>query len=705
MTDQFSHTERDRRDRDHPGVTRRGFLGGAAAVGASAIGLAATTATSVTGAGAAHAVPSGGGYLVGAGRGDITGVIAGQGMMGYSDLEQVATGLLQRVWARAYIIADAATGKRVVFVNADLALIFESHRVGVMRELRKRFGSTYTDENVNLNATHNHNSCGGTAWDYAYVLAALGHRENSYRAEIDGIVEAIVAAHRSLAPGTLEIGHSELHNASANRSLDAFTNNPAPDKNHFPEHIDPQVTGLRLRQGGNVIGEITWFATHGTSLTDANTLISTDNKGYASYLAESRNPGVVASFPQTNAGDMTPNLWLRKMNPGGPTDDRRANCAIIGERQFQAGQRALGSARTLRGGIDYAYRFINMADVHIDGHYTPDGRAARTTPAIMGAGAAATSTEDNTRSQLSFLHEGMVLPFAWALGIDTNVTPPEWAQQIQAPKFDLFPLGYLPPRPWIQETLPIQLIRIGDLVLAAGPAEFTIVAGLRIRRIVADALRVPLENVLLQGYSNGYSQYVTTPEEYLSQQYEGGETLFGRFTLCAYMQEFDRLARAMAAGRTLGAGPRPADTSGLQPDLLGGVPADTPVRGTTFGAVTAAPKATYAAGQTMSVSFSGAHPRNKVHRTRADGSPTDGYYVIERFDGGRWITAEDDNNWNSELNWARPAGDDSASTITIIWRIPQGTSGRHRIRYFGDAKTAAGQLTSFVGVSPAFEVG
>lgn len=683
------------------GVSRRGLMAGAA--GATALGLAA--AATVTSASPAKAAPAGG-YLVGAGRGDVTGAIAGQGMMGYSDLSQVATGLLQRIWARAYIIADAATGRRVVFVNADLACIFESHRVGVMKALAQRFGNVYTNENVNINATHNHNSCGGTAWDYAYVLAALGHRENSYRAEVDGIVEAITAAHHSLGPGTLEFGHSELHDASANRSLQAFILNPEPDKKHFPEHIDPQVTALRLRQGGKVIGEISWFATHGTSLTDANTLIGPDNKGYASHLAESANPGVVASFPQTNAGDMTPNLWLRKLNPGGPTNDHRTNRAIIGERQYRAGERALRSARPLSGGIDYAYRFVDLADVRIDGRYTPDGKPARTTPAIMGAAAAATSTEDNTRSQLSFLHEGMTLPFARALGVDSRATPPSWALTIQAPKLPLFPLGYLPPRPWIQQVLPIQLIRIGDLVLIGGPAEFTIVAGLRIRRIVADALRVPLENTLLQGYSNAYSQYVTTPEEYLSQQYEGGETVFGRYTLCAYMQEFDRLARAMAAGRKLDGGPTPGDTSGLQPDLLSPVPADTPVRGTTFGAVTTAPKSNYTAGQNVSVSFSGAHPSNRVRRVRADGSaPTDGYYVIERFDGGRWIVADDDAGTNSELDWKRPRGQDAASIVTINWRIPQGTKGRHRIRYFGDVKEASGRLRGIVGVSPAFEVG
>jgi neutral ceramidase len=39
-------------------------------------------------------------------------------------------------------------------------------------------------------------------------------------------------------------------------------------------------------------------------------------------------------------------------------------------------------------------------------------------------------------------------------------------------------------------------------VLACGPAEYTVVSGLRIRRVVAHALGVPIENVLMQGYAN-----------------------------------------------------------------------------------------------------------------------------------------------------------------------------------------------------------
>ncbi len=679
-------------------ITRRHLLSAAAV---TAAGATAAAVTGTGGTGRATADPGAAGYLVGAGKGDMTGAIAGQGMMGYSDAEQVAEGLLQRTWARAFIIADAATGSRVLFITADIACIFTSHHNRLLAALRKRYGNTYNEHNVNLNATHNHNSCGGTSWDYAYTLAAMGHRHNSFEAELAGLLEAVDEAHRSLGPGTVELGFSELHNASANRSLPAFRLNPAHDRNHFPGQIDPQVTAIRLRRGGASIGEIVWFATHGTSLTDANFLIGPDNKGYASYLAEHREPGLISAHAQTNAGDMTPNLWLRKMNPGGPTENNRTNRIMIGQRQDAAGQAALGAARALSGGIDAATTYLNLADMHIDGHYTPNGKAARTSPAMMGMAAAATSMEDNTRSQLAILHEGMRNELTMALGAAVLPTPEPWMVYSQAPKAELFPLGLLPPRPWIEQTLPIQLIRIGDLVLAAMPSETTIVAGLRIRRIVADALKVPLENVLLQGYANGYSQYTTTPEEYVAQQYEGGETLFGRWTLCAYMQEFDKMARAMARGSRRPLGHRPGDRADLQPDLLGSQPADTPMPGKKFGQVVSKVPGKAAAGSTVTVSFCGAYPTNKIRR----GKGTQGYYAVEQQTGAGWQVAFDDDNECTEMKWERPGGSSSASKVTVTWRIPQGAAGRYRIRYYGDAKSASGKLTAISGNSGPIDVG
>ncbi|NED61293.1 alkaline ceramidase, partial [Streptomyces sp. SID10244] len=143
-------------------VTRRQLLAGVAAtaVGGGAAALTAGTPAADAAPKATGPVPGAGStdLLVGCGIADITGAIAGQGMMGYSDADQVAAGLLQRCWARAYIIVDRATGERVVFVTADIACLFESHHMGLMPLLRQRFGSRYTERNVNLNATHSHAS-------------------------------------------------------------------------------------------------------------------------------------------------------------------------------------------------------------------------------------------------------------------------------------------------------------------------------------------------------------------------------------------------------------------------------------------------------------------------------------------------------------------------------------------------------------------
>ncbi|GAC54851.1 neutral/alkaline ceramidase [Gordonia amicalis] len=677
-------------------VTRRQLIAGAAVTAAGA-GLALSTGQ----AGRASAAPADStDYLVGCGIGDVTGAVAGQGMMGYSNPEQVAAGLLQRCWARAYIIVDQATGKRVVFLTADIACLFQSHHMGLMEKLSKRFGSLYTEANVNLNAQHSHASCGGTAWDYAYSLAAFGFKKNSYDAEVNGMFAAIVRAHDNLAPGTITIGREELHNASANRSRVAFDANPSSDKKLFPNAIDPQVTVLRLRHvDGKDVGAITWFSTHGTSLADHNVLIAGDNKGYASYLWERTQPGFVAAFPQTNSGDMTPNLSLKWFTPSGPTTDNKRNCELIGERQYIAGRRAFDATRPMtRGGVDSVTRYVDMSAVRVSGTFTPDGKPASTTPAMMGAAAAATSSEDNYEQPLPLLVEGMTNPLVTALGGDKTPPIAPWMRDMQAPKLILFPLGLMPPSGWIPSVVPLQIMRIGELVLVAVPAEVTVVAGLRLRRVVADELRVDIDDVLVQGYANAYTQYVTTPEEYDLQQYEGGETQYGRYTLPAYMQEFAKLAGAMVSGRGLDRGPAPVDKSGLQPDLVPPVPADRPIAGHAYGDVLKQPGGSHRPGQTVTVDFVGAHPNNDF---RHGGT----YLEVQRREGGTWKTVADDNDWSTEFRWARPAGSTDTSRITITWRPAAGTSGTYRIKYNGNSRDGGGRVREISGTSRTFDVG
>ncbi|WP_280425637.1 neutral/alkaline ceramidase [Nocardia carnea] len=686
------------RSADRPAaLPRRTVLAGAAA-GTVALGSAGTFGPATL----AAAAPESGEYLVGMGISDITGPAAECGMMGYSQQDQTTAGIHLRPRARAFVIA--AGTERVVFAVAENAMIFQSVHRGVLAELARRFGDLYTERNVLLTSTHSHAVCGGASHDYAYNLSILGFQQQVYDAEVGGLVEAIAAAHADLAPGTLALGRSELHDASVNRSRIAFDRNPAADKAYFPGAIDPAVTALSIGRAGRPAGAITWFATHNTSMTNKNRLISSDNKGYAAFTCEHTEHGVryldagppdfVAAFAQTNAGDMSPNLNLR---PGsGPTDDEFDNTRIIGERQYHASRAALAVARPLTGPVGSVFCYIDLADITVDGRYTPDGTTRRTAPAAGGVSLLAGSVEDGPGLPGGPVPEGVRNPFAAALG-DPHRSAPGWLADAQAPKAIAVPFSLLPPAPWVPNIVPIQLVRIGDLYLAAAGGEFTIVAGLRVRRAVAAALGVDIGQVLLQGYANAYHEYVTTPEEYDAQQYEGASTLFGRYTLPAYQQEFTRLAAALAAGATVARGPAPRDISHLQPNFVPAPGPDTAPPGSDFGATLTQPAPSYPPGTRATVEFVSAHPKHNPRRN-------DTFLEVQRLIGDRWTRIANEGEWNVRFHWSKRAPATSVATFT--WDIPAGTpAGRHRFVHRADRLAPDGTLHPITGISNEFEIG
>ncbi len=281
----------------------------AAALGAVTLGApspAAASASQTTPA--SQAATAEAEYLVGRGIADVTGEAAETGMMGYSSFDQKTSGIHQRQRSRAYVVVDRASGKRVVYVNADLAMIFQSVRQGVLARLQERYGSLYGEENVLLSATHTHSGPGGYSHHVAYNLSVLGFQNGTYRAIVDGIAESVAKAHDDLKPGSISLGTGTLTNASVNRSRDAFDRNPAADRAAFPGGIDPAMTVLRFRQGSTDAGAISWFATHNTSITNKNTLISPDNKGYASYAWEHGHEGVryLDNTPDSSPRSPTP---------------------------------------------------------------------------------------------------------------------------------------------------------------------------------------------------------------------------------------------------------------------------------------------------------------------------------------------------------------------------------------------------------------
>ena len=104
----------------------------------------------------------------------------------------------------------------------------------------------------------------------------------------------------------------------------------------------------------------------------------------------------------------------------------------------------------------------------------------------------------------------------------------------------LLPTGIKKPYAWDPEIVPIQVFKIGSLVIAAPPAEFTTMAGRRLKRTMKSVFGDDVR-VVIAGLSNTYSSYVTTFEEYQEQRYEAGSTVFGPHTLTAYLNLFEQV--------------------------------------------------------------------------------------------------------------------------------------------------------------------
>lgn len=102
-----------------------------------------------------------------------------------------------------------------------------------------------------------------------------------------------------------------------NRSPTAYYNNPPEEVERYDHDTDKSMFLLRMEDlDGNPIGLLNWHACHATSMNSSNSLISSDNKGFASVAFEKEmNPGrrigtgpFVAAFSQANHGDASPNV-------------------------------------------------------------------------------------------------------------------------------------------------------------------------------------------------------------------------------------------------------------------------------------------------------------------------------------------------------------------------------------------------------------
>ena len=597
------------------------------------------------------------------------------------------SGLRQRQFARAFVFDDG-NGGRVAHVTADMGLMFQSIQMEVLRRLRARFGDVYHEGNVLIGASHTHVAPGGTSGHLMVDLTTLGFRPVTFEATVAGIVLAIERADADMAPSHIALTRGTVADAGVNRSKGAFDRNPDADKAVFPDGVDRDSVTLHVIRDGAAIGLINWYGIHPTTFGPEHKIISGDNKGYAAWLAEHKagvdhtDPGsapYVAAFAMSTPGDVSPNHGLAP-NSGPVEGNEYESARVLGRRQLDG---VTGRAVSLPGGgIDARHTWVNMREVKVDGRWTPDGQPGSTGPAILGAAFAASSQEDGGGEPLLGFNEGSRGGTPWVRQVN-QVAVPASASAIHGAKENLLPVGYIPGL--VQQTHVFHLHRIGGIVIASLAFEPTVVAGLRMRRAITEALGVDIETVIVQGYVSGYGHYITTPEEYEQQDYEGGATIFGRHTLPAATQIFDGLATAMAAGLPVDPGAAEGDLTGqIPPSPMGNPFVDVAPPGKNFGDVLSGPEGPVAPGTAVAIAFAGANPNSDLRHES-------GFLSVEKRDGTR---IADDSHEATVIEFAK---DGVSTTTTITWDTSGAEPGEYVIRYRASSRGIGGNLTPFEG--------
>ncbi|KAF9221073.1 Neutral/alkaline nonlysosomal ceramidase [Gyrodon lividus] len=709
-------------------------------------------------------------YLIGVGIGDVTGPVVETNMMGYASLAQTDTGLHMRQRSRAFIIADPRNPtlptSRILLISSDICMADAGVRRSILSALSADpvLGGLYTPSNTALVGTHSHSGVGGYLEDLLPQITSLGYVDQTAQAIVDGTLEAIRKAHASLALGSVRVGNTTLLGANRNRSPSAYVANPEEERTRYQYDQDKELSVLRLDDTiGNARGLISFFAVHGTSLYENNTLVSGDNKGMAAYLYESyveRNsmPGnttFVAAFLQSNVGDTSPNtLGAFCESPGKPYDGepceyehstcggRTQDCHgrgpafrtsdyasnfLIGTAQFEAAREIMESSppkviftspdttidtanttalTDVRGTVKSVHVYMDMMN------YTftlPDGTIARTCPAALGYSFAGGTTDgpgafDFIQGDNSSMSQN---PFWEIVKGAVSRYPSQEQIDCQYPKPILLNTGYADtPYQWSPHTVDIQMLRIGNFVVLVMPGELTTMAGRRMRealraQFISSGILDDSAYVVIVGPANTYGHYVATREEYSIQRYEGASTIFGPATLEAYIDRYNVLVTYLADNAT---GTPPSDAAPPEQtskaiSLQTPVIVDHPPFFKSFGDVL------------VDVNSTPYYVGDTVAVRFAGANPRNNlrlegtFFTVDQLINGTWMTIRTDSHPSTTYQWNRTDTVFGTSTVDIRWTIEDVTpGGTYQITYYGDAKQLIGGIKSFTGTSSLFTV-
>ncbi|XP_014616337.1 PREDICTED: neutral ceramidase [Polistes canadensis] len=674
-------------------------------------------------------------YSIGVGIADSTGPPAEIVFMGYAKMDQKGSGIHLRTFSRAFIIDDGE--ERFVFVSVDSSMIGIEVRKEVLNKLKSQYDNLYTEKNVMISGTHTHSSPGGFMMDVLFDLTTYGFSKECFNAIVNGITNSIRRAHDSVVPGRIFITQGEIFDANINRSPIAYLNNPKEERDKYDHDVDKTITQLQFVGVDNrPLGVINWFAVHPTSMNNTNHLISSDNVGYASILFEKmmnkdamigKGP-FVASFASTNLGDVSPNTRGPKCEfsglncteqstcPGkkemcfasGPGKDMFESTSIIATKLFNKATDLWknGRPKEVVGPIRVVHQFVDMPKESATFYNKTTGEFEKVYGCLPAMGYSFAAGTTDGPGSFSF-EQGTTTsnPF-WNAVRNFLAAPTDEDIRCHSPKPILLATGRMKfPYQWQPRIVSTQVAFIGNVIIAGVPGEFTTMSGRRLREAIKTATNSVTYDedytVIIAGLCNTYSDYITTPEEYQIQRYEGASTIYGPHTLTIYLKLYQNLVMSAIQKKEVNPGPSPQYLSSKKMiSFITPVLFDAASWGYNFGDCVIQPNSVVYPGDIVKVSFISGHPRNNLMTDET-------YLIIERLaiNNNTWITVATDADWETKFEWVRKSVVLGSSQVYITWEIPKDVKlGEYRIKHFGYYRYILGGIYSYQGTTNSFNV-
>ena len=477
----------------------------------------------------------------------------------------------------------------LIFCCLDLGCVTSAIRLQAIDELKQILGEKFNADQLVLTATHTHSGPGGCAYEVLYNVPTQGfvpeHVDAISRAIVASVTTAITQAKPTQIKATTAQFADEIE-VAWNRSISAYNLNTdvkpvTLDETHLALNREMQVLGFYRED--KLQAMLSLFGVHATCLGNTLNAHDGDNKGYASADVEERltKQGIlepVAIFAQASAGDVSPHYH-------GPKQTKKRK-SIKGEkeylyakqnglRQSQLALQSLTQTTTdLSGEVKGCLKYINLSQVLLDAEFAQGQDDIYTSAPCWGAsffagtpvdglGAprplvfAMTLIADYIKRQRFKKKDPEYLALYRSQGVK-NIVLEAQPKLILGQKLNQIPQhidplvseinrqvrnGGIKKSLLVPEILPLQLVQIGQLVLICCPGEITTIACKRLKQTVQQYLNDDSLIIWLVSYCNDYMGYITTYEEYQKQNYEGGHTLYGQWTLGALQTEFKQLAQ------------------------------------------------------------------------------------------------------------------------------------------------------------------